>query len=506
MKNGKKLFALLLALVMCLSIAALPAFAADDGTITINNATVGGEYKAYLMATLVSSSGSNYSYIVVEAWRPFFLAHGVPVQPDGHITYQEGITDIAAFAKDAVAYAIANSIAPTGVATAATTTVTIDKKVGSTDGLPLGYYCIDSQVGTMCSLTTTNKNAVVEDKNVPPTIDKTVEEDSNSVHGKVNDDSIGKTVNYRSIITKRAGAEKYVMTDTMSAGLTFDPASVHVYYIKDTGSGTTNVDLTAWTLVTDFSAPENAVYAGKTFVIKFSDAEIQALHDGTKIMVDYQATINENAVIGTAGNPNVATLIYGNIPTETSESKTITYVWGFDIYKYTLVGGAKTALAGAKFKVLMKDGLNESFIPVAKDDALSTAKGYPVYKVSGAPDATGTEIETDATGKFAIVGLDAGDYWLRETEAPAGYNKLTYDIECDIIAVGKYATDSTLDYAVAGGGAAKVIEVENSTGTMLPATGGLGTFLFTMIGGAVVLVTGTLLVVRKRMSRITFIR
>jgi len=498
MKNTRKILAVALVLVLALSMA-IPAFAADTGKITVTNATENGTYNVYLMATLESASGTNYSYKAVTAWIPFFHSQNITVDSNGFIQYKSGIADIEALAKDAVAFAVANGIAPTKSAT-----VEAGKDQVVIEALPLGYYCMDSQVGTVCSLTTTNPDATIEDKNPPVTINKTVMEDSTNNYGKINDDSIGKTVNYRLIINKRAGALNYVVTDTMSAGLTFNPASIKVYYHD---SQNHEIIFTKWKLVTDFSSDPYTKYTGKTFIVELDNSEVQSLADGTRIFIDYTATINENAIIGVDGNPNVATIIYGNVPTESSETKTTTYVWDFNVLKFTKPSTEKTPLAGAKFKVVLKDTAtstaSEVFLVLTQDDKMTASNGYPTYKVSAAPDSVGTEITTDSSGKFGIIGLDSGDYWLRETAAPSGYNPITYDIEVDIVAVGAYSTDVTLNYSIkhtVNG----FIEVENNTGVKLPETGSFGTFMFTLIGSIVVLSMGTLLVVKKRMSKVVY--
>jgi len=515
MKHTRKIFAILLVLILALSMA-VPAFAATTGTITINReAGVSGklEYNVYLMATLVSSSGDSYSYKIADGWENFFKDQKIPYDETSKlITYKTGITDLAAFAKAAVAYAKANSIAGTKL------TIAADQNSAVLENIELGYYCIDSQVGTVCALTTANPDASITDKNPPPSIEKTVMEDSNSTYGTINDDSIGKAVNFRLEVTKRAGALKYIVTDTMSAGLTFNPASVKVYYNVETAASSQEVVLTEGTDYVLVNTPEEfaldayKAYNNRTFLVAFNDDTLAKLTDGTHIRIDYTATINENAVIGTEGNPNEATIIYGNAPFESAKTTTITYVWDFGIYKYTVAAGANTALPNAQFVVLLKDTttttpVSEAFLKLAKDETASAKAGYPVYKVNAAPVVTvadATVITTDATGKFGIIGLDSGIYWLRETKAPDGYNQLSYDVEIDIIADGQYATGTSLSYHVKNADADGFINVENSTGVKLPETGSFGTFMFTLIGSIVVLSMGTLLVVKKRMTKVVY--
>ena len=130
----------------------------------------------------------------------------------GYVTWKDG-ADAAAFAKAAQKYAKDNSITNQGSVTATTTTV-------SFTSLDLGYYLVDTTLGTLCSLDTTNPNVVMKEKNEVPTNVKTVQEDSTSRYGEKNDANIGQTVNFQSTIIAQKGAQNYVFHDTMVAGLT----------------------------------------------------------------------------------------------------------------------------------------------------------------------------------------------------------------------------------------------------------------------------------------------
>lgn len=492
MKKTKIFSALLLALILIVGLLPLASSAENTGTITVTETREGQIYNAYYMAELAGASGDKYSYKIVPAWEKFFADEGIAFDPiTKYITYNGNITDVAAFATAAVAYAKANNIAP-----AATKTVAEGQTSVTIEGLSLGYYCVDSTVGTVCALDTVNPSASLSEKNPPVTITKSVKEDSRGTYGPQNDDSVGKTVEYRSSVVKRAGAINYVITDTMAEGLTFNPQSVALYYYN---SADVKVDLT-YALETEFD--ENSRYAGKTFIVKLDNGEIAALPDGTRIILDYTATINEKAVIGPQGNENVTTIQYGHEPYSESEpSKTITYVWDFGVYKFELVNAAQQALAGAKFQFLTKTDSGET---VHTFDYLGKVDGVDTYRYN--PKGEVTEFTSDDTGLFKIVGIDSGEFWLRETEAPAGYNKITYDIEVDLMITGDYTSAGerlvcTLKNAKNGN-----VEVQNSTGVVLPSTGGTGTVIFIAVGMTLVVAMGVLLVVKKRMTKVVYTR
>ena len=204
MKHARKLASLLLALVMVFALTATAFAEGETGSITINDAVVGQTYTIYQILDLESynASANAYAYKATTAWNTFINSNeikGVYVEVDaqGYVTWKED-ADAAAFAKAAQKYAKDNSIANQGTVAATTTTV-------SFAGLDLGYYLVDTTLGTLCSLDTTNPNVVMEEKNEVPTNVKTVEEDSTGNYGEKNDADIGQTVNFKSTITAQAG-------------------------------------------------------------------------------------------------------------------------------------------------------------------------------------------------------------------------------------------------------------------------------------------------------------
>ncbi len=174
------------------------------------------------------------------------------VDSQGYVTWVKD-ADAAAFAKLAQAYAKNNSIANQGSTKATDATVTFT-------GLELGYYLLDSSLGTLCSLDTTNPRVTIHEKNQVPTNEKTVEEDSNNQYGSVNDADIGQTVNFKSTITLPKGSENVVFHDTMSKGLTLDASSIKVY---------TDADMTTELGTDNYAVVTTDLTDGCTFEVSF---------------------------------------------------------------------------------------------------------------------------------------------------------------------------------------------------------------------------------------------
>lgn len=480
MKRMKKLASLVLALVMALAMATT-AFAAQEGTltggsITINDAVPGQIYKAYQILYLESynKDAGAYAYKANSAWETWLRTQTAYVSFDtqGYVTWVEG-ADAAAFAKLAQVEAAKMTADATATAPAAG-----EGKTYSTvnlENLKLGYYLVDTTLGTLCSLDTTNPNVTMEEKNEVPTNDKTVEEDSNGNYGKKNDADIGQTVNFKSTITAQAGAENYVFHDTMSAGLTY--TGVTGITLNGTAVDASNYTVTA------------PAADGDTFDITFTQAFCDTLKANDQIVISYTATLNENAVIAGEGNPNTSKVSYGDSSNTkyTPDSQTKTYTWDVDVFKYTMDGETEKALAGATFTLSKNaDGSN----PIAL-----VSEGNNVYRVAKTGETgTVTEITTDATGKFTIKGLDADTYYLTETKAPAGYNKLAGPVT---IVIGENGVVNGTTEAPQGVDEVKVL---NQTGAKLPSTGGMGTTIFYVLGGILVVGAVVLLVTKKRMN------
>lgn len=483
MKASKRLFALVLALVLVLALSAT-AFAADNiGSITIDNAVNEKTYTIYRIFDLDSHNAdfTAFNYKVNPAWAAFFSegAEGrsfVDIDEQGYVTWKQNAS-ATDFAAKAIEFAQTQSIANDGQKTADSETVKFEN-------LELGYYLVQSDLGVLCSLDTTLPDVTIKEKNSEPTIDKTVEEDSNHAWGKHNDADINQVVNFKTIVNVVDGDPKdYVLHDKMSEGLTFraDDAENLTVKIGDR----TLVRGEDYTLVTDNNDE-------CTFEVHFVNGKLKP---NDVVTVTYSALVNEKAVIAGTGNPNDTFLKYGD-NNETEHSTTRTYVWQIDAFKYTVKNG-ETPLKDAKFVLYKLDGNNKLYATV---DAASKITGW----TANAHDSTGSTkasvFVTPENGKFSIIGLDADTYYLEEIEAPAGYNtlkdpiKIVISAEIDQNNVGT----PTVTYNETSTG---LVKIENKTGLELPATGGIGTTIFYILGGLLVLGAAILLITRKRMTK-----
>ena len=495
MKLIKKIAAIMLSVMMVLGMASVvsaedggaAAAPTGNGTITINNAISGQTYKIYRILELESFSGTddtgNYAYKVVDRWNNFItIGEGKDYLEikDGYVNWI-GETDkvrIAEFAKKALAYAIENKIDCTAK-TAATTTVAFNN-------LPLGYYVVESSVGALCGLTTTNPTATIQEKNDVPSVKKEVQEDSKvnatDEWGKSNTADIGQTVNFQTTITAQPGAQNYVLHDKMDERLTLTNGSVAVKF-KSGEIEKNLIENTEYTLTTSGLAD------GCAFEITFIQSFCNTLAKDDKIIVTYSATLNDD-VESKKEYKNETWLKYGE-NNETKHDTTTTKTFELPVFKYTMKSGVKTKLAGATFTLSKNaDGTNPIEL-VSVSTNTTTADTYRVAK-TGDTD-TVTEVTTPDSGKFTIKGLDADTYYLTETKQPAGYNKLSASIKVVIDKDGKISVGDP-------GTEATTVEVENNTGTILPITGGNGTSLIYFLGAVLALVSGVVLITKQRMK------
>lgn len=355
--------------------------------------------------------------------------------------------------------------------------------------LPLGYYLVDSSVGTLCSLDTTNTDATIREKNGVPSVDKKVSSTETGNYDTSNTASIGDTVYFKTTITAQPGAQNYVLHDKMTEGLTFDQNSVNVSLHKNAQN--TDRDLSK---TTDYSVETTNLESTDpkcTFHVNFIPTFCDSLEANDIITVTYSATLsatlNENAVIGNVDkNTNVTWLKYGDSQS-TQPKTTTTKTFEMNVFKYTENKTDKTkkdGLPGAVFTLSKKSDGTE---PIKLID-----KSSNVYRVAKTGDTgTVTEITTPNDGKFKIQGLGAGTYYLTETKQPAGYNKLKNPVTVVIDNDGNVKVDDAN---------ADPVEVENKTGTVLPSTGGAGTTMIYLIGGALVLGSGVVLATKRRVK------
>ena len=363
--------------------------------------------------------------------------------------------------------------------------------------LPAGYYLIRDEPNsldgkedgayTFYIVQVTNGTLEVTPKADVPSIDKNIvgADSANGGDGKGTAVNVGDTVTFKLTSTvpkmKEYGYEKYTytVTDTMSAGLTFTGDAPIVKVGKD-GTTLTNG--------TDY----NCKYDGQVLTVTFVPERFIDLTEGDPIEITYTATLNDKALT-TDVEVNKVKLEYSNDPKsdgtgETPEKEVYVYDFDIDINKYQ-EGDETQKLAGAKFVLKNEDG---QYYKVGDDKKVSWV----------ANKGEATEVETDANGHAKFSGLDSGVYYLEETKAPAGYNKLTKDVTVTISVTydsdGKItSTDVT---STNNGQYVHTENINNKKGSLLPSTGGIGTTIFYIIGAILVIGAGIILVVKKRMS------
>lgn len=495
MKLIKKIAAIMFAFMMVVSMSC--NVKADDtttatGTITINNAIPEQTYTIYKILDLESYSPKeengketgNFAYKPSSEWESFIKGENVRDKyftfEGEYVSWKEN-ADPAEFAKLALNYAKTNSKANQGSVTASGTPVQFT-------GLGLGYYLVDSSVGTLCSLDTTKPTVEIKEKNGVPSVDKKVSNSKTGTFGTSSTASIGDTVYFKTTITAQPGAQNYVLHDKMTEGLAFDKNSVNVTLHKKA----TNVDETLGTNA-DYNVEITNLEKTDpkcTFHINFTQTLCDRLAANDTITVTYSATLNENAVIAGEGNKNETKLKYGDSQ-ETQPSVTNTKTFKMDVFKFYIDKNDLTTekgLADAKFTLSKnKNGT---------DPIKLINKGSNTYRVAKTDETnTITEVITPDNGRFTIQGLGTGTYYLTETKQPDGYNKLSGPVTVVIDENGKVMVKKGAKLEDA-----TEVKVENKSGTVLPSTGGAGTTMIYLIGGALVLGSGVVLATKRRVK------
>lgn len=493
MKIIKKIAAIMLSVMMVLGMCSVVGAegTGTTGSITINNAAPGETYNIYRILDLESYSGSgkagNYAYKLrtydsgsIYNWRTFINQDEISgtsgyVTLDGeYVTWKEGAS-VEKFAKAALAYAKDST---TKIDPDKTKTLSNSEASATFSDLPLGYYLVETSVGTVLALDTTKPNAIIEEKNGVPSVEKQVQEDSTSEWKPSNTADIGQKVNFKTTITAQAGAKSYVLHDKMESGLTFDN-SVTVTKGEQKLSAPHDYNLVV--------SPSTTIKDDCTFEIVFTQKFCDTLKADDTIIVTYSAILNKDATIAGDGNKNETWLKYGD-KSETTHDKTITKTYEIPVFKYT---GADTPLAGANF-TLEKEGSSEAVSLISIDTPAEKQGDF--YRVAVTDEIGNSTVTTGDTGKFTIQGLDAGTYYLTETQQPAGYNKLKDPIKIKIDEAGviKVVTDKEDEVTE--------VKVLNKTGSILPSTGGMGTTLFYIFGAILVIGSGVVLITKKRMK------
>ena len=480
MKCTRKFASLLLALVMVFALATT-AFATEagttttTGTITVANPVEGQTYTAYKIFDVTYDESGHYSY-TLDLDSPWYLM--VPVYAKQFETLvwtpMEGTGKSFITIKDGFSPAHFASFLEANLerTRAVGVDLTPDGNSGtvSATGLDLGYYLVTSTTGALCNLTTTNPTVTIHDKNDMP-FEKEADKTSADV---------GQTVNYTVTgkVPDSTGFDTYIyeIADTMSDGLTFNRDSLAV----KVGNADVTGDADKCTITYD------ATTAPNTFKVSI---HVKNCTVGDNITVTYNATVNEKAIAKIATNQ--ATLTYSNDPTD-STKKTTTPPQEQKVYSSKIVinkfetGKEAVKLPNAEF-VLYKQ------LPFGDEGTLSNYYykwNETDKKVEWLREDTknATVVKTDENGVACFDGLANGTYYLFESKAPAGYNQLEEPFE---VVVTGGTTEAELSVTA---------NVANSTGTLLPSTGGVGTTVFYVLGAVLVMGAVVLLVTKKRMS------
>lgn len=495
-KAMKKLMAALLAVAMVCAMA-IPAFAAGgagattgEGKITIDNAVIGHTYKIYRILNLqYNDTAKSFRYEKNDKWGAFVEEQTAYLAVDsktGVVTWANSDNADNGTAIKALAVAAGQHVTDTP-SLAADDSKEATSNTVIFDNLPLGWYLVVSDLTTdaICSIDTTAKQVTIREKNGVPTVTKEVEYASGS-WGQGNDGNVGDTVNFQTTIYVTDGnPTNYILHDEMSNGLTFKTDSI---VVKKNDA-----------IFTDYT--KETPHDGCTFEIKFNKDSLQT---NDKVVVTYSATINSNAVVGTAGNDNETWLEYGDHH-DSTHSNTKTYTWSFNIFKFfTDSDDTMQYLPDVEFVLYRKDNTTNK-IEYAQFDSNNNNN-----KLTGWTETKdeATKLKTNATSIVGVEGLDKGTYFLKETATPDGFNGLTSDVEvlidssCNTLSGATYTVQYRMDNEedFAGAGDAKIVPIENKRGTTLPGTGGIGTTIFYVIGGGLMAAAAILLITKKRME------
>lgn len=362
----------------------------------------------------------------------------------------------------------------------------------------VGPTTIDPKVGTTTS-----------DKKVKDTNDS--QENSTTNWQDSADYDIGDAVPFKLSATIAQDYANYThgykltFHDKEDAGLSFNKDSVKVYV-----DGT--LITTGYEVVTK-GLTDKGLTDDCTFEVRFANLkEIPSVHARSVISVEYTSTLDTDAAVGSAGNKNTSHVTYTNNPNDeqagengkTPDDVVIVFTYKTIVNKVTK-NPAYDASKDTNHTGTDSNG-NPEFIPLK-------GAGFTLYKknASGTYEAVGSELKGDDMTTFTWSGLDDGDYKLVETTTPAGYNTIA-DIQFTITAghvdgdsprldtLSGNVTSGTATFTAVVNDGSLSTNVVNNSGTQLPSTGGIGTTLFYVLGGILVLVAIILLVTRKRMS------
>lgn len=494
MKHTKKLASLLLALVMVFALATT-AFAAENAAISAPEGST-RTYDVYQIFTgdlhegVLSNIkwGKNGTGTVGKAVDQTILDALAAVNGKSNT---EKLTEIQKYVKlDSEKFGTVSNGKPLTVPTGY---YLIKDNGPVNDGEAYSLYVVQVVGPTTISpkVGTTTSDKKVDDKN-----DSNTTEDATTWQDSADYD-IGDAVPFKLSATIAQDYANYThgykltFHDKEGAGLSFNKDSVKVY-----------VDGTL--ITTGYEVVNEGLTDGCTFEVRFANLkEINSVHAGSVISVEYTSTLNTDATVGSAGNKNTSHVSYTNNPNDeqagengkTPDDAVIVFTYKTIVNKVTKNPNYDPKVEGSK-----------EYIPLK-------GAGFTLYKknASDAYEAVGPELKGEDMTTFTWSGLDDGDYKLVETTTPAGYNTIA-DIEFTISAghvdgdspylntlSGNVPSGTATFTAVVNDGSLST-DVVNNSGAQLPSTGGIGTTIFYVLGSVLVIGAAVLLVTKKRMS------
>lgn len=501
MKKFKKIASMMLALVMALTMTLSLVSADETYSITINNSAEGHTYEAYQIFT-GTLSGTTLSDI---AW-------GSGVSEAGKIALGNAAAKAETLKTEADAKAFAKAVAPylTKTVAGSASTVTGGKYVIS--GLAAGYYLVKDQDGSLTGdndsyteyIVKVVSNTTATPKSDVPTVQKKVKDINNSTENAMTDwqDSadhdIGDSVPFQLKATLADNVSSYttykvVFHDTQSKGLTYNKdAKVYINGTQTNGftvNATVNNDGTT------------------TLTVSCDDVKALGAGNSSVITVEYTATLNTDAVLGSAGNPNEVYLEYSNNPNKSESGNNETGNTPKDV---VIVFTYKTIIS----KVTKNPDYNPE-VEGSKEYIPLTGAEFTLEKYNKETDKWEaiTVVKNDEGTTFTFTGLDDGNYRLTETKTPAGYNSIDpieftvtagHDVLSDnpaLTSLSGNATTGELKFTSNTTEGSLSADVVNQAGSTLPETGGMGTTIFYIVGAILVLGAGILLITRRRMNK-----
>lgn len=409
-------------------------------------------------------------------------------------------------------------------------------EVGYNTNMHYGYYLIvDSDIAdsvgkdtTASILHTITSETTIDIKGSAPTVDKEIYHNETDSWGTTGDNQIGDIVEFKltsTIPQDLASYDSYVyqLVDTISAGLEYDTTSIAIYTDPDLATPLDNEYYTladvdnAYVPYTTVDAMGATTTSDDSFTFVKTDGTIfvinvdimQLMADGVDfdtLYITYEAELTEDAAVATSNNHNTISLEYSNNPYAEYRTNTITdkvYEFTFDLDVTKTAEDGSTPLADAVFALyeVNPDGseVQIALLPTGVTNEYYTDADATATDTDGASSTN--VIVTDETGLYNIKGLDdATNYVLREIEAPEGYNAVSgikFMITATYTTTGEQVlslvTDNSDISTTIDGLSTKII---NTSGALLPSTGGMGTTIIYIVGG-VIMLGGVLLVLSK---------